>query len=188
MKQDKNIYDANLESEKYQIIILGDPAVGKTSLIHRFLKNKFLTNYKMTIGIETHEKYIKIEESECILLLWDIAMFAYPFKYIQKKVYKDVDGFLFVYDVTRMESFYSISFCFAEVKRNDTEFDQKPVVLLGNKIDLKSEKNEHMAVDQNMIAEKLNSLNIKNHFFTSARTGQTVEKAFMSLAREIYLK
>ena len=175
----------DLKSDKYQIITLGDPAVGKTSIIHRFLKSKFLTNYKPTIGIETHEKSIRIDENKCDLLLWDIAMFAYPFRYFQKKVYKDVDGYLFVYDLTRMESFNNIDRWIAEVIKNDEEFDQKPLILLGNKFDLRGDRNENLAVNQNTIDEKLNSLNIEKHFFTSAKTGQNVERAFLKLVREI---
>ena len=182
---DKKRHHEDLKSDKYQIITLGDGAVGKTSIIHRFLKKKFLTNYRMAMGTEKHEKSIKVDGKNFLLLLWDIASFDYHFRHFQNKIYGDIDGFLFVYDITRKESFDNIERWVIEVDKNDEKFEQKPVILAGNKFDLKGERNEHLKINQKMIDEKMKDFSFKTHFFTSAKTGLNVEEVYLELTRTI---
>jgi Ras-related protein Rab-7L1 len=58
----------------YKIIVIGDPTVGKTSFIQRYVQNSFKSNYKGTVGVDFALKIVKLSERQSVRLqLWDIA-------------------------------------------------------------------------------------------------------------------
>ncbi|WEU40376.1 MAG: GTP-binding protein [Candidatus Odinarchaeum yellowstonii] len=57
----------------FKIILLGDPGVGKTSLIRRFVQNSFEAEYKATIGVDIMAKTVQLSNVTVKLSLWDIA-------------------------------------------------------------------------------------------------------------------
>lgn len=60
-----------MSKRTFKIIVIGNPGVGKTSLIRRFSKDKFTAQYSMTIGIEFESKEIMIEDQRVQLQIWD---------------------------------------------------------------------------------------------------------------------
>ena len=113
-----------------KIILLGDGAVGKTSLVRRFVEQKFDDKYITTIGTNVKKK--EIEDLDVKLLIWD--MYGQKLKpTLQKSNYKGSDGAIIVYDLTRMKTFENLD------NWIDNLFDvtgEIPIIVLGNKYDL----------------------------------------------------
>ncbi|MHA1219991.1 MAG: Rab family GTPase [Candidatus Heimdallarchaeaceae archaeon] len=161
----------------YKILLLGSAAVGKTSLVQRFVHDRFDGSYLMTIGMEPSEKHIDLEDGTRVALsIWDLAG-QERFRFIRHTFYKGARAALLVYDLTRAATL-------KDVQKWEKEFVDncgKEVikVLVGNKEDLKNQiavsKKEYEAVHTK----------IKSHYsiITSALTGNQVEEAFTNIAQ-----
>ena len=166
---------------KFKIILIGDGSVGKTSLLYRFCQNTFSSDYMMTMGANFLKKQIKITKKDSAdLVIWDIAGQFEKFGRFHDTFYKNANGALLVFDLTRQKTFDSIDKWHADV----AEILKKeiPFVLIGNKVDLVQQGNR--PIDANASEEyatQRNSLYIE----TSAKTGEHVEEAFLELSRRM---
>jgi small GTP-binding protein len=165
---------------KYKVVILGEPAVGKTSLIYRFIENKFREDYKSTLGVNLLTHNIDLEEHGVIgLQMWDLGG-QDSFKKLRKTYIEGARGALVVFDVTRRESFEKLDGwiqVFKELRGGE------PVFLVGNKVDL---KDEIVVPEKEMI--ELAKENGMEWITTSAKTGENVVKVFKDLAEKILKK
>ena len=129
-----------------KVVICGDFAVGKTSLVRSFLDSKdgFLEGYKPTMGVDIGRKIFTIDSQRVIFQIWDLS--GQPtFKSIRPQFYKRSDGGILVFDVTRKDSFDHLINWLEELLEQTRQI---PIVLVGNKIDLKEEMNEYITFDQ----------------------------------------
>jgi len=163
-----------------KICILGDPAVGKTSLVGRYVLQQFGEEYLSTIGARVCEKEVAIDEggtaSKVQLVIWDIAG-QNQFTSVTPSFYRGAEGALLVCDPSRRETFRNLF-------RWDHQFRENAaapnIVLLFNKSDL-SDRWEVAKEEAEALAGQLGySFN-----FTSAKTGQNVEESFILLVRRI---
>ncbi|MFX0136954.1 MAG: Rab family GTPase [Candidatus Hodarchaeota archaeon] len=153
-----------------KIIIIGEPAVGKTSLVKKFVSGKFTKDYRASIGTNIFIKKIKLENDiDTTIQLWDIAGQERWIK-MRRPYYAGARGVLIVGDLTRKNTFDQIEkFWVPDVKQY---CDFTPIVLLANKNDLENKLSE---IEINSLAEKISALSI---IYTSAKTGENVELAF----------
>ncbi len=154
-----------------KIIVLGAPGVGKTSLIRRFVDNKFAESYVSTIGVDISRKEVKINE-DCIVneSLWDIGGQAQEMSPHRKRFYFGANFAFLVFDITRKSTFEKI-----KNWENDLETSinrQVSVILIANKTDL-----ENSEVTLEEIKKKASSLNCP-YLLCSARSGSNVNDAF----------
>jgi len=159
-----------------KICLLGEAKVGKTTLVYRFIENKFRTDFRSTLGVNLLKKTVKIGDATVVTQIWDLGG-QEPFKKLRKLYLEGAEGALLLFDVTNQQSFIKLGewiSSFREVHGN------KPVVLIGNKIDLK----ENIIIDQSQ-AERYASENNMSLVLTSAKTGENVEKAFVDLLKRI---
>jgi Ras-related protein Rab-1A len=164
-----------------KIILLGDGAVGKTSLIRRFVVDKFEDKYILTIGSKITAKTILIEKGEKTFKLnfqiWDI-LGQKGYDKLHKSTFRGTDGVLLVTDITRRTTLTSLeNYWIPEVH---TLVGHIPFVILANKSDLLG----NSAFDEDelrKIALKFNA----PYFFTSARFGDNVKIAFQSMGLSI---
>ena len=112
-----------------KIILIGDSAVGKTSLLLKFTDETFSEQAIATIGVEYKEKEITLNNRKIILQIWDTSG-QERFHSLTQNFYRGSDGILFVFDVTNKESFDNLKFWL-----NDAKVDAKKIII-GNKIDL----------------------------------------------------
>ncbi|NVM02406.1 MAG: GTP-binding protein [Candidatus Helarchaeota archaeon] len=160
----------------FKVIVIGNPAVGKTSLIKRFSEHKFETEYKPTLGANILIKEVEIENILIKLLLYDIAG-QMKWSEVRQLYYKGAQGAIIVYDCTRPGTFNSITKWHGELLKNAGAI---PKVLLGNKVDLKDKRK----IDSTQGAELASELNC--HFFeTSALNGTKVVDAFNNIAKTL---
>ncbi len=97
-----------MKSIQRKICLLGDYAVGKTSLIRRFVHNKFDADYLATVGVHVSRIELKLDEldepTDVILVLWDLAG-GETFSQMEQAYYRGGAGTLLVADVTRPETY-----------------------------------------------------------------------------------
>ena len=151
--------------------MLGSFAVGKTSLVQRFVNSKFPKKYQTTIGVMIDKKTVEIGGQEVYLMLWDIYG-QDEFRRVQTSYLADASGYFLVVDGTRKDT---LDTAVALRERVNEEIGEVPFVLVLNKKDLKDEWEinrqdlDELSKSGWAVAE------------TSAKTGEGVEKAFLSL-------
>jgi Ras-related protein Rab-32 len=122
----------------FKIIVVGDVATGKTSLIKRYVHDVFSSNYKATIGVDFSLKGLTIDEHTHVKLqLWDIAG-QERFGNMTRVFYKDAVGALVVYDMSRQQTFDGVKKWKADIDNKVQLADGKPIpcILIGNKSDV----------------------------------------------------
>ena len=161
-------------SFKLKCLLLGDAAVGKTSLIKQFIKGSFAKDYKMTIGTDIFTKDIITDEHTITLSIWDIAG-QERFKFFRQSFYRGASGAMVVFDLTRYPTFNPNVVNWLKELWGFT--GRLPVVLIGNKVDLADLRNIRKA-DVQAFADKIPCSYIE----TSAKTGEQVDDSFKKLA------
>ncbi len=159
-----------------KVCLLGDFAVGKTSLIRRFVYSRFETDYQATIGVHVSRKEVTLEgvgAKKVGLVLWDLAG-GEIFTKMEEAYYRGGAGAILVADIMRpdtigMMNTYATTF---------TQINPKAsLVIVFNKVDLLPDVKE---IEQR--AKAFSAQWGAPHFFTSALTGEQVEPAFRKLA------
>jgi len=163
---------------KFKIILIGDGSVGKTSLLYQFCQNKFSSDYTITMGANFLKKQIKITKKHSAdLVIWDIAGQFEKFGRFHDTFYKNANGALLVFDLTRIKTFESVDKWREDMMQVLGE--EIPFVLIGNKVDLVQNIDRPIDPSDSMqYAEQRNSIYIE----TSAKTGENVEDAFLELS------
>ena len=160
-----------------KIIIIGESAVGKTSLVKKFISGQFANDYRASIGTNIFTTKINLNSDiDVKIQIWDIAGQE---RWIAMRTiyYKGTDGVLIVADLTRKTTFEQIEkFWYPDLKKNNIS---SPIILLGNKSDLKKDITEE---EIEALGKKIKA---KDILITSAKTGINVEKAFKLISEQV---
>eukprot|EP00760_Papus_ankaliazontas_P004424 PhM_4_TR11879/c0_g1_i1/m.69506/K07915/RAB28; Ras-related protein Rab-28 len=173
--------DDGIEMLQYKVIVVGDGAVGKTSLIMRFCEDAFKQSYKQTIGLDFFIKRLTLPGNvHCTLQIWDIGGQQIGGKMLHNYIFGS-HAVLFVYDVTSADSFKNIEDWLEVVRQSCKDQEKMPyLAIVGNKMDLnhlrvvKAEKHSLMAVENGM-----------SPFFVSAKSGDKVTPLFVKVAADL---
>lgn len=161
-----------------KICLLGAFAVGKTSLVARFVKSIYSDQYITTVGVKVDKKTINIDGQEINLIVWDVAG-EDDLQKVRMNYLSGASGYLLVADGTRRDTLETARMLRERVNEN---IGALPFILLINKADLASE----WEIDDQAVAEcKAQGWTVIK---TSAKTGEGVEEAFTKLAESIYRK
>ncbi|XP_034377537.1 ras-related protein Rab-23 [Arvicanthis niloticus] len=115
-----------------KMVVVGNGAVGKSSMIQRYCKGVFTKDYKKTIGVDFLERQIQVNDEDVRLMLWDTAG-QEEFDAITKAYYRGAQACVLVFSTTDRESFEAISSWREKVV---AEVGDIPTALVQNKIDL----------------------------------------------------
>ncbi len=162
---------------KKKVNLLGDPAVGKTSLILRYVKNVYGEEYLKTLGTNVYTKEVPLTGARVKLVIYDI-MGEKDFTAVQQSAFRGSAGAIAVADVTRRETVNNLVDEWLERYR-PLSTEEPPIILAINKDDL--DKRE---ITEEYITDELSPY-FDNFFFTSAKTGHQVEELFRSLASRV---
>ncbi|KAH0789228.1 ras-related protein RABA1f [Histomonas meleagridis] len=163
-----------------KIVLIGDSGVGKTNLLSQFARNKFVQDFKTTIGVEYATKTIGVEGKVVKVQIWDTAG-QERYRAITSAYYKGAQGAMLLYDITSSITFESLDKWLKEL-RNQTGGDI-PIMLVGNKCDLEDQRSVTTQEGINF-AERENMLFIE----TSALTAHNVQEGFTRLISAIIQK
>lgn len=161
-----------------KICTVGDGSVGKTSMVLQFCEHKFQEHYIMTIGSNFAIKEITIPENKLSvkLQIWDLAGQQH-FSFVRPPFYRGSSGVIYVFDLTRRESFENLKDWKKEVEQ---VIPNKPFVIVGNKVDLIDER-----VVSKKEGEELAASYGASYFETSAKTGEHLDEVFLTLVNAI---
>ena len=162
------------ETWSFKIIIVGDAAVGKTSLLVRSIENKFEEEYLTTIGVDFYIKDITIDEAEIKMQIWDTGG-EEKYTYVRPGYFMGAVGAIIAYDVTRPDTFRSIPKWMTEVQKFCPGI---PIIIAENKIDLPR------AIAQDQVNKQIHHLNLP-YFQTSAKNNIKVDAMFNYFAEMI---
>ena len=184
-----------------KIITLGDSHVGKSSLIIKYIDNKFSNVYMSTIGFDLKHKQITLKDgTDAKIMIYDTAG-QERFKSLAANYIKKANGILLVYDISDHQTFENIEMWmnnrdnnFRKNVNNNTinssinniimeKGDKLPIVLVGNKADLTEERQVTKEEGKNLAENK------GFHFYeTSCKDGANVTESFLDLAELVYEK
>lgn len=162
-----------------KICLLGDLGVGKTSLIRRFVEQRFDERYLSTIGVVVNRKVIVLAhpvQATLTMLIWDTAG-SEPFSRVVRTYYRGAAGAMLICDLTRPDTLASLAQYAHEMRAINPN---TPFVLVGNKLDLSGQRE---ILDEQLQAAA-GQYQAPWHL-SSARTGAGVEPAFEALAAAI---
>ncbi len=174
----KNNNEKENKKKIYKLLLLGDQAVGKTSIILRYTKDKIPKNHLTTIGLDYATKTETLKNGTNVTLqIWDTAG-QERFNAITKKLYKSSHGLILVYDITRMQSFNNINKWLQTIKEENDE--NVKLILVGNKSDLENEREVHITEGQ----ELADNFSI-SFFEISAKDNIGVKEIFLDIAEKL---
>jgi len=171
----------NLEVFEYKIILIGDPGVGKTSIMTKFVSNEFQNTYLSTIGVEFKLKEIYINNNTCARLkIWDTCG-QEKFRAITRQYFKNSEGVFIVFDLSNRETIKRLNVWMKDIQDNiDNDFF---IFLVGNKTDIKerdltiSEEAKQFAINKKI-----------NYYEVSAKTGSGIYNIFEKMASKLINK
>jgi len=166
----------------FKVIIIGDPTVGKTSFVRRYVQDKFTRDYKGTVGVDFALKIIKWSDKQVVKLqLWDIAG-QERFAWMTRVYFKDANGCVIMFDLSNKNSFLNALKWKRDVESKCVLPNGAPIpcMLLANKCD--TPKRE---VDQS----EIEAFYQENHFIgwteTSAKEGLMVNDSMRYLVESM---
>lgn len=173
------LFNTKKNTYTLKIIVIGDIAVGKTSVIDRYINNKFSEQHKTTINCEFKKKRIDIDgENEANLQIWD-TQGEERFMSVTKQYYNDSHGAILVYDLTQKETFTKMNKWLKDLKNNAPK--NIVITIVGNKSDLVNEKvdlgNDLEPFKENYLYQEV-----------SAKSGTNISLVFENLTHKIIEK
>jgi small GTP-binding protein len=179
----------HIEKEKrktqFKLIVVGDPMIGKTSLIQRYVKAQIPNNYLPTVGSSICKQPVKLNYNGTLLdislMIWDIAG-QEKFNLLHKAYFEGAKGAIIGFDLTNAESFANVRKWRESLAKNNLA--NIPVVLVGNKSDVA----EKICIGQEQVEAMQKELNIPDYYWTSAKNGANVNEMFYCMAYRIYAK
>ena len=168
----------NSESMKITLFVLGNSRVGKTCFLNRYVKNEFMGDHITTIGIDYLSKSTVLPNGKKVQILFYDTAGQERYQTIAFNLVKNADGIMLMYDITDMKTFEDISGWIKSIR--EIKGDDFPIVLIGNKCDLKDER----VVDKED-GEELATKNGFLFFETSCKDNINVEESINAIASKV---
>ena len=175
-----------------KIVVIGEPAVGKTTLRHAYAGKELGKTYAMTLGADIIDSKIELKDDNVVM---DIQIFDLAgqesFDPLTRQFLKGTQGAIMVFDLTRDYTFDKVNMWLEKLHKENPKLDNNiPFIIVGNKADLDT----FIKVDDKNVDEYIEYINRHNLFSktavkyikTSAKTGYRVKDAFYHLSKTIF--
>lgn len=167
---------------QFKLVLLGESAVGKSSLVLRFVKDQFDDYRESTIGAAFLTQTIALDDTTTVKFeIWDTAG-QERYKSLAPMYYRNANCAVVVYDITQASSLDKAKAWVKELQRQANE--NIIIALAGNKLDLVTEQPDKRAIptaDAQAYANEANLL----FFETSAKTAENVKELFTAIAKKL---
>lgn len=165
-------------ADEVTVVVVGDSKVGKSSIVQQFAQCGFSQEYTPTIGVDFNSRLVQSEGKFVHVHMWDTSG-EECFLWASKKYIQKADGFVFVYDITKEDSFGNLTHWLEQVQRY-AKAPNLPKMLVGNKSDLR-----HQQVVGASRAKEFGIPEGMTHVEVSARTDRYLNVVFYVLCTEI---
>ena len=163
----------------YKLLLLGESNVGKTSIILRYIEDKFEESNISTCGIDLKCKYVSCDNKKIKLNIWDTAG-QERFKGLTKNYFRGAHGFVLVYDITNKLSFDKLKVWIKDAKEKIADENSYKLAVVGNKKDCEDKRE----VNKQTLKEFAEA----NHIIfseVSAKTGEGIDELFNDFVHEL---
>jgi small GTP-binding protein len=164
-----------------KVLTAGEGGVGKTTLLHRYVSNRFIADTSMTIGVQFHLKNITFGGVDCTLQLWDFGG-QERFRFLLPTYASGAKGALLLFDLTRMQTTFSLENSWLPIVRKEDA--NLPCILMGTKLDMVDPN--YPAIEPNYGKDFITEHNMQGFIETSSKTGDKVDEAFRLLVKSIF--
>tara|TARA_B110000858_G_scaffold141594_1_gene160695 strand:- start:2886 stop:3536 length:651 start_codon:yes stop_codon:yes gene_type:complete len=165
----------------FKLILVGACSVGKTCLVDAWCNRPFSSEFNSTIGVEFAAKNIIFDNHHIKMHLWDTAG-QEKFANIISTYYRGCAGAFVVFDVTKRTSFNKLNYWIQEIKNNNKDDEDIPIVIIGTKID---KPNRNISFDE---AKQFAEINGYQYIETSSKKHINTEESFELLVKLVYDK
>jgi len=156
-----------------KVCMLGASAVGKTSLVRRYVESLYSDKYLDSVGVKIDKKEVDVAGRKLVMLIWDIKG-QDDFQSLRAAYLRNASGILLVVDGTRRQTLeVALEF---QGKIHEGDGPAPSVVLMLNKLDLSNQWEVRDSDLENLVAKKISIIK------GSAKTGNGVDDAFLTLA------
>jgi small GTP-binding protein len=160
--------------------MLGDASVGKTSLTIRYISGSFLSDLKLTIGVDFYSKTTKFKKKRVKLQIWDFGG-EKRFRFLLPQYCKGANAAFFLYDITNRSSIEHLPDWTQLIREHAGDI---PIMLVGSKVDLE----EYRVVSREEGIQAANKYNLASFVELSSKTGKNVEKAFDVMTEILFVR
>lgn len=161
----------------YKILVIGEGAVGKTSIATRYTTGGFKESHLMTVGANFMLKNLELDGKTIKLSIWDTAG-QEKFRRVVESYYKGGKGVLICFAINDRRSFEALEYWYSSTKKNLG--DNAKYVLVGNKADLEAQR--EVSTEE---AEQWGKDHGMRYFETSALQNKNIKEVFEYLANLI---
>ncbi|NHJ86797.1 MAG: GTP-binding protein [Asgard group archaeon] len=165
----------------FKVLLIGEAAVGKTSLTIKFVHGKFKSDYLLTVGMEPYSKRMKIGADNATLSIWDIAG-QQRFDVFRAMFFRGAKAALLVFDLTRPATLAKLQDWYEDLIKNAGK--DVLTILIGNKNDL-TDLRSVSKKDALAFAKKIKAL---TYIETSAKSGENVNESFTEVTTKLIEK
>lgn len=162
---------------EYKVVVLGSGGVGKSAITVKFVSGKFVEKYDPTIE-DFYRKEIEVDAVPSVLEILDTAG-TEQFSSMRDLYIKNGQGFVIVYSITSLQTFQDIRTMREQITRVKAT-DKIPMLLVGNKCDLTSQREVHSS-EGAALAQLWGCPFLES----SAKDRQKVDEVFIEIVREM---
>ncbi len=160
-----------------KVLTAGEGGVGKTTLLHKYIEGQFLSETKMTIGVEFFLKELNVDGWDIILQLWDFGG-QERFRFLLDSYVTGAKGALLMFDLTRPMTLENLQEWVNIVRRGDNSI---PILFIGTKLDLEND----IMVDDDYALQFRERFNLFDYLKVSSKSGNNVMESFELITRKI---
>ncbi|OXA52625.1 ras-related protein Rab-21 [Folsomia candida] len=164
-------------SFSFKVVLLGEGCVGKTSLVLRYVEDKFNERHISTVQASFLQKKINVSGNRVTQAIWDTAG-QEKFHALGPIYYRHSNGAILVYDITDKDSFEKVKIWVKELKK--MLGNEICLCIAGNKSDLERERT--VSTEE---AESYAAMVGATHFYTSAKLNHNIEELFLHLTEQM---